>query len=47
MLGTVLDVQYVNSAMKKSGERSKNMIKTDKVIYRVRTQEEYEIYRFI
>lgn len=35
-------IQYANDAMKKSGERSKKMIKTDKVIYRARTQEEYD-----
>lgn len=38
-------MQYVKSVMKKSGksgERSKKMIKTDKVIYRTRTLEEYE-----
>lgn len=28
--------------MKKSGERSKKMIKTDKVVYRTRTLEEYD-----
>lgn len=37
-----LDMQYVESAMGKSGERSKKMIKTDKVIYHTRTQEEYK-----
>lgn len=35
-------MQYVNSAMKKSGKRRKKMIKTDKVIYRTRTLEEYD-----
>lgn len=35
-------MQYVKSAMKKSGKRSEKMIKTDKVIYRTRTQKEYD-----
>lgn len=37
-----LDMQYVESAMGKSGERSEKMIKTDKVVYRTRTREEYD-----
>ena len=35
-------MQYVKSAMKKSGKRSKKMIKTDKAIYHTRTQKEYD-----
>ena len=37
-----LDMQYVESAMEKSGKRSKKMIKTDKVIYILHTESEFD-----